>query len=324
MIPDIDEQPGCTWGRYIELLAKAHGGQSALVDMLQKRATGVELPDDPQTIERAIRRLGQRGNGSGGKYGRWLIRFFGVPAELRTAARWMGQYHQRFADLPSSLRRQQLLLWDRPPMCETRQAPWIYLGLASVALRQRDPIEAERRLRAARAKLPLVADHEAIIEADLLDARLASDVKDRRRAGEKLDAAGERLVDISDLKERACYGARLADQRAYQLLHPSEGEPDRMRALSIYASIEGYDVPFAHFRREHGMAYCQWKLGESETALTHIRRAADFAADGGFIRFRAMALTLQAHMSSPEEAAPLRARARRMAETIEQEDLVRL
>ena len=105
MIPDI-EAPGCTWGQLVDLLAKRHGGQAALVDLLIRRGTGVvELPDDPQTIERAIRRLAQRGNGDGGKYGRWLIRFFGVPQQLVDTARWMGQYHSRFSDLPTSLRQ---------------------------------------------------------------------------------------------------------------------------------------------------------------------------------------------------------------------------
>lgn len=129
MIPDIEE-PGCTWGHYIEHLVVLHGGRAALVDLLIHRGSDVvDLPTDPQTIERAIRRLGTRGNGDGGKYGRWLIRYFGVPRPLIETARWMGQYHSRFSDLPTSLRYSQLLLWDRTPRfvnrLQARGSNWV-------------------------------------------------------------------------------------------------------------------------------------------------------------------------------------------------------
>ena len=101
--PPVDAPPhGCTWCRYVALLIDAHGSAAALADRLIRRADeAVGLPEDPQSIERGIRRLATRGNAPGGQYGRWLLRFFGVPPALVETARWMGQYHGRFADLPA-------------------------------------------------------------------------------------------------------------------------------------------------------------------------------------------------------------------------------
>lgn len=311
MIPDI-EAPGCTWARYVEHLSAAHGGRAALVDLLIRRGDSlVDLPTDPQTIERAIRRLGTKGNGDGGKYGRWLIRFFGVPEPLRDTAKWMGQYHSRFADLPTSLRHSQLLLWDRPPMCESPVAVWIHLGLASVAMRRNQTDEARTRLDKARSD-----DPAAVIEASLLAARLASD------AGHEVDAVLReselRLAAIAP-EERADYAARVADQRAYQLLRAS---PPRIHdAQELYAGITAH-TPFSAFRRSHGLAYCAWKLGEHELARQYARAAAEHAADGGLVRFRVQSLMLLARISGGDEGDALRARAQQMARTLEQEDLL--
>ena len=312
VIPDI-EAPGCTWGRYVEQLCLAHGGPTALVDLLIRRAgTSVDLPSDPQTIERAIRRLGAKGNGDGGKYGRWLIRFFGVPPPLVETARWMGQYHSRFSDLPSSLRHAQLLLWDRPPICETSAAVWIHLGLASVAMRRERLDEAQSRLQRARPK-----DADAELETRLLEARLASDRDDDEAVETALSAAEDRLAEVED----PGYAARLADQRAYRLLRGST--PRLEEARGLYASIEA-TTPFAAFRRSHGLAYCAWKLGDHERARTEAHAAADHAADGGLVRFRAQALALLAHIVGGEQGERLRARARSMALVLEQEDLLQV
>ncbi|MCG8416400.1 MAG: hypothetical protein MJE77_00490 [Proteobacteria bacterium] len=83
------------------------------------------------------------------------------------------------------------------------------------------------------------------------------------------------------------------------------------------AIADDLKAPFAQFRRAHGMAYCQWKLGNPAAALEHARNACDRAGDGGFIRFRCMALDLIAHFVPAEQAIPLRARASRLARQIE-------
>lgn len=307
MIPDIEE-PGCTWGHYIEHLVALHGGRAALVDLLIHRGSDVvDLPTDPQTIERAIRRLGTRGNGDGGKYGRWLIRYFGVPRPLIETARWMGQYHSRFSDLPTSLRYSQLLLWDRPPICETAASAWIQLGLASVAMRRRQLEQARAHVRKAQS-----SDLEVRAESLLLEARLASDTDE-----DVVTFLDQAEHCVSQLAESADYQARVIDQRAYQSLHSNE--PDVEHAQSLYAAI-AETTPFAAFRRHHGLAYCAWKRGDIAKAADHAREAASHAADGGLIRFRVQALRLLAHILGGVEAESLRSRARRMAESIEQLD----
>ncbi len=322
--PLPDEPPsGCSWGRYLQLLVAAHGGWVPLVDILQHRARGVvEVPADPQTVERGLRRLAARGSAPGGKYGRWLLRFFGVPAPLAQVARWMGCYHSRFADLPLTLRLSQLQLWDRPPICESQQACWIHLGLASVAMRQRDPHTAAVRLAKAMARSS-GAGPAAIVESKLLEARLASDRGDQPKAAAALACAEQGIVAIQQPDERDCYRARWVDQRAYRLLHPVTGERDVAAAEALYRSLsDTSQVAFARFRRAHGLAYCSWKQGEQAVAIQQAHEAAEHAADGGFMRFRVMALTLRAHIEQAPEGHPLHLRAQRMVQLLEHEDLL--
>ncbi|MCB9751019.1 MAG: hypothetical protein H6713_13605 [Myxococcales bacterium] len=331
----LEPPHGCTWRRFLEAHAAAHGGWTALTDLLIHRARGlVELPEDPQSIERGLRRLAGRGNAPGGQYGRWALRFLGVPTPLMQTARWMGQYHSRFSDLPASMCEAQLWLWDRPPICESRAAPWIHLGLASVAMRRGR--EDGARARLARA-LPLVdEDEQARVEALLLAARLASagplgDVLPdplRELSRAELLARVEALLDaLAPGPARACYEARWLDQRAYAALHPPGGAPldeARLRgARQLYAAIaSGTGIAFVEFRRSHGLAYCAWRLGELERARALARAACEHAGDGGLIRFRAMALRLLARLSADDEAARLRERADRLARQIEHEDLL--
>ncbi len=315
---------GCTWGRYLGLLSAGHGGWTALVDLLIHRAHGlVELPDDPQSIERGLRRLARRNNAPGGQYGRWVLRFFGVPLPLDQAARWMGQYHQRFADLPTSLCESQLWLWDRPPICESRVAAWIHLGLASVAMRRSERDVANARVAQARSGAA-AAGPAAEVEVELLTARLASDIHDTQGVAHSLERASELLPSVEPKGERACYQARLLDQRAYAILHPRDGTtPDVPRGRELYDAIPALDdIPFVMFRRSHGLAYCNWKLGEREQAKKLALAACSHAGDGGLIRFRAMALRLLAHLVPAHEAVNVRRRAQKMAQRIEHEDLL--
>jgi len=308
---------GCTWERYLEQLTHEHGGWTALTHMLIRRAgPSVELPRDPGSIERALRRLKARGNAPGGQYGRWLLRYFGVPRPLEDTARWMGQYHGRFADLPLSLREAQLWLWDRPPIAESSAACWIHLGLASVALRRRDLDGARLRLTRASSATQLAAQ----IEAELLEARLEMDTGQPAHADDALARAQARIARLAPGGERDCYHARWADQRAYHLIHA--GPVARLpQAARLYRSIHARSpAAFARFRRDHGLAYCHWKLGDRDRAIGHARAAIDHAGDAGLLRFRVMALQLLAHIE-PRAARDLRRRAGRIADELEHADL---
>ncbi|MFT3713744.1 MAG: hypothetical protein QM817_39295 [Archangium sp.] len=301
-IPDIGSPPlGCTWERYVETLILEHGGLTALTQLLIRRAgKNTELPDDPGSIERALRRLRSRGNEPGGQYGRWLLKHFGVPAPLEQTAKWMGQYHSRFSDLPRSLRESQLWLWDRPPIAESSAGGWIQLGLASVALERGEfAVAAERQKRAAGLS------GAGRVEAELLAARLESqqgvDVFERLRRVEALVAELPRGAD------RECYRARVLDQLAYAHSH---AKPARhAEARKLYASIADDDstAAFARFRRHHGLAYCEWKLGRTARAARHAELAAEHAGDAGLLRFRAQALSLLAAIA-PKRAKALETR----------------
>ncbi|MEM9073488.1 MAG: hypothetical protein AAGE52_33590 [Myxococcota bacterium] len=297
---------GCSWSRWLDLLVEAHGSWAALVDALIRRAgSQVDLPEDPGSIEKGIRRLRTRGNAPGGQYGRWLLRFFRAPESLAATARWMGQYHSRFSDLPLSLRRSQLLLWDRPPVIESSLAAWIHLGIASVELAagNGEAADERRRLAANRA-----SDPEVHLEAALLDARLARDRNDPEGSTQALERAA-RLLEEVDADD---YRARLLDQQAYGVIRDAQ---DLSRARDLYAAIPE-TTAFSAFRRAHGLAYCDWKLARSGAA-EQARLAARHAGDAGLLSFRAMALELLAHIlgegAEAEEAEAEEARARAVA-----------
>ncbi|WP_086821638.1 hypothetical protein [Allokutzneria sp. NRRL B-24872] len=301
-----DSPLGCTWQRYLEHLVEEHGGWTALTRLLVQRAgPDAGLPVDPGTIERGLRRLRTRGNAPGGQYGDWLLHHFGVPRPLEDTARWMGQYHGRFADMPLSLCEAQLLLWDRPPISESPSACWIGVGLAGVALRRNDLAGARSRLDRARD----TADPAAQVEAALLDARLrTSDVESALALAHKHIEA----LPLGD--ERDCYQARWADQRAYRA-------EDLASAVRLYESINASSsAAFALFRREHGLAYCWWKLGSDERALGHARAAVDHAGDAGLLRFRVMGLRLLARID-PGQAEALEARSARIIAELGHRDL---
>lgn len=160
--------PALTWGEYIQRLVTEHGSLAALALKLSL-AGGVDA--DAASVERALRRLRTKGHRDGGQYGRWLLRTFGMPRDVERRAKWMGVYHSRFTDLPVSLCLDQLRLWDRPPLAESRTRAWLALGFATVALRQDDLAAAEEHLTNARGGHGAVA---ARLEARLLEAFLAT------------------------------------------------------------------------------------------------------------------------------------------------------
>lgn len=361
---------GCTWERYVETLVAEHGGLTALTQLLIRRAgRTTELPEDPGSIERALRRLRARGNEPGGQYGRWLLKHFGVPAPLEQTARWMGQYHSRFADLPRSLRESQLWLWDRPPIAESACAGWIQLGLASIALERGEfSLAAERLERAAGLKRAGSAgavaltrtthegahggdgasggeskkharggdigelafggesakrarvgsetlgesavgtlDRAGFVEAELLAARLDSQHGRSHDVAERLSRVEKALRSLRG-EERECYHARWVDQLAYSHAHAKP--PRYAEARVLYASIpEDASSAFARFRRSHGLAYCEWKLGRTARAAKHAQAAVEHAGDAGLLRFRAQALSLWA-VIEPSRANSLKARIR--------------
>src|SRR5688572_21637120 len=104
--PGRGPHPGFTWARYVEALVDEHGGWVGLSHELVRRARGPGVAANAlsaATVEKGLRRLSARGNQAGGQYGRWLTRLFGLPAAASQRAKWMGQYHSRFADLPASM-----------------------------------------------------------------------------------------------------------------------------------------------------------------------------------------------------------------------------
>jgi hypothetical protein len=321
---------GLTWRVYVERLVDRAGGWTALAEELTRAAGGrAELPDDLLSIEKGLRRLARRGNQPGGQYGRWLLRHVGVPEDVERWARWLAQYHRRFSDLPLGLRLEQLRLWDRPPFAESRLSAWTHVGLASVHLRRREAALGRARLDRAREAAPR-AGAAAVAEVALLDAYVATNDGDRGRAEALLDQA-ERAVagigggGVDDGEDRACLRARLIGQRAYHLTQPPPGAAaDFAGAEALFRSIEDApSLPFVAFRKDNGLAYCAWKLGDRERGVALALRAADHAGDGGFVRFRILALNLLGRMLDDGAARnAVRERAARLARAIEDEEML--
>ncbi len=323
---DAPPPAGLTWADYLAAFVTAAGGWTALADDLIARAAATaDIPTDALSVEKGLRRLAKRDARPGGQYGRWMLKFFGVPPRVEDWTRWMAQYHSRFADLPASLRLQQLRLWDRPPVSESRAAVWIDIGLASVHHRMQDMPACDGRLDAAR-RAGDRAPADARIELALLDARIAMDAGDRDRAHALLDTAGSLLDDTPslDAADRHCYRARHRDQRAYALTHPvAPAPPDYTAALSLYDGIPAdTGIPFVDFRRALGRAYCTWRLGDRDAAASLAHTACEHAGDGGFVRFRVMSLNLLSRMVDEPASARHRDRATRLARQLEDEDLL--
>jgi len=310
-----------TWADLVDALAEERGSLAELARSLTEVApASAGLSLDPLTVERGLRRLRKRGNAEGDKYGRLLLRLFGVPGALETWARWMGQYHSRLSDLPTAMRRDQLRLWDRPPISESTVSIWVHIGLAGLANREREVEALERRLALARL-LAKRAPSAARLELALFEAALAVDAGEREAAAGLLEAAAGLLDDAAlDGDERACYFARIQDQRAYRVARGWREERWRLgEALELYAAIPEAGPAFVRFRRAHGVAWCRWRMGEVEAARAAVERAVAAAGDGGLRRPRCMALTLRGLISG--EPGDLE-RALRIAEEVGDERLV--
>ena len=317
--------PGMTWGDYVERWVTEHGGWVPLADALMHRAgAGVEIADDALTVERGLRRLARRGHKPGGQYGRWMLRYFGFTSPIASWVRWLGTYHTRFSDLPSSLRLEQLALWNRPPIAESPLVCWIYLGLAH-AHHSRLELELCEHWLARAEKLAPSAGDAAEIEAALLRAEVAFEAGERTEAERRHRAVGERLDHVALPGQDAdAYRARLEHHRAWHYTRPRAGEAiDIARARVHYAAIPDSPQPFVTFRRHLGLAYCAWQLGDPAEAARLARRAVDAAGDGGLVRMRVMALNMLSRVVPADEAAELHARARSMAVALEDEELLR-
>jgi tetratricopeptide (TPR) repeat protein len=311
---------GYSWGDYVEALVAAHGSLAAVAWKLVERG----LAEDAASVERAIRRLRTRGHRNGGLVGTRLLRAFGVPAGAEARARWMGLYHSPFGDLPVGLCLDQLRLWDRPPISESRARAWILLGLAGIALRRRDFADARALLdRAAPAAEAPAARIEHHLAMAYLATREHADAPHAEAAAHPhLDAARAALeaarttADVRDPLpalgaldplDTACFLARLADHA---------------RALALYHALPAEDVhPFASYRRDAGLAYGLFRRGERDEALALAVRACDHAGDGGYVRLRAMGLLMVARIQGTPANAPALDRAAAIAERLDDAEL---
>ncbi len=317
-VPVAAPPVGWGWREYLGALTAAHGTLTAVAWKLAERGEGT---DDVASIERALRRLRERGPRDGGVWGQRVLRRFGVPRAIEDRLRWMGLYHSPFSDLPLALCDDQLRLWDQPPISVSRARVWLQLAAASVALRRRDFAAAGAQLDAAEKTLALAgptADRpiEAGIEAALARAYLQSRsgppeavLACLQHAERMLSEAGIALSD----SDRACFQARLVDQRAF--LDNRAG--DHAAALARYRALPTADVhPFASYRREAGLAFGCLRLGELAAARQHALLAGEHAGDGGYTRLRVMALILRARIEGEPTAGPLLDRAQAIADRL--------
>jgi hypothetical protein len=303
---------GYTWADYLGALVEAQGTLTAVAWKLLETAG---VPEDVASIERALRRLRTRGQRDGGAYGQRLVRAFGLPSSVETRLRWMGLYHSPFNDLPVPLCADQLRIWDRPPVSDTRARVWLALGQASVALRGRDFTTAATALdRAASVPQP-----EDAARLELLFTRAYLDGRVTGAHGHGLDEAARLFTAVSATlapDDRVCFQARLVDHQAYVINRAG----DHTASLALYRTLPDEDVhPFASYRRDAGLAYGLWRTGDPAAALARARAACDHAGDGGYTRLRVMGLLLLARVSG--ERAP-RDRARAIAERLGDTELL--
>jgi len=321
-----DQLPAAfTWAEYVGRWATDHGGWTQLADALIRRAgDAVEIAQDPQTVERGLRRLARRAHQSGGQYGRWMLRFFGLLSPVEDLVKWMGQYHTRFSDLPAGLRLEHLTLWNRPPVAESPSACWLLAGIAHVHASRADLAACDHTLQLAERLAPR-AGTAAEIEVGLVRAQLETDAGDRSAAQHRIRQLEHQLEDgaLQPADDRA-YRARLQHLRAVHHTRPFAGElVDLREAHALYAAIDEHPyVPFVSARKYAGLAYCAWQLGDLGEAVRLAERAVEHAGDGGLVRMRVMALNMLSRTLHGERAASVNERARRMAMLLEDEDLL--
>lgn len=321
--PRGDDLPPAGWGwrEYLTSVVDEHGTLTAVAWKLIEHGDG---PEDVTSVERALRRLRERGQRDGGVWGQRLLRRFGVPRAIEDRLRWMGLYHSPFNDLPLALCQDQLRLWDQPPVSTSRARVWLELAAASVALRQRDFAAASEKLTSAAKTLATAGPDatpraEARVEVALtrayLESRTGSDASVAAYLAEATQAlAAAQLAD----GDRACFLARLVDQRGFQLNRQGE----YASALALYQGLPGVDVhPFASYRRDAGLAFGYLRLGQREEARQHALRACEYAGDGGFARLRVMSLIMLARIEGGPAAAATLARAQASALRLGDEEL---
>ncbi len=328
------------WAAYLEALIADRGSLSAVAAHVGAQRG---YTDDVASIERGLRRLRGRGHRDGGVWGRRVLAIFGLPGSVVDRVRWMGLYHSRFTDLPTSICRELLVSWNRPPVSETPARVWVQLGLASVALRQRRYDQAAMHLtQAERTPGPPAAKVELALSQSYLLSRTDSTASERlldtaetllanhdETATWKSDGttAGERDETIHG-DDYACLYARLIDQRAYHLNKPREGNADHAAAFALYRRIPQEGPPFARCRRHNGMGWSLLRLGHPAEALAHARHSVREAGDSGSLRMRAMALNLLARAlatgpdADPDAATHAAQRAAAIARRLEDEELI--
>lgn len=318
------QEPPAGWGwrEYLASLVEEHGTLTAVAWKLLERGDG---PDDVASVERALRRLRERGQRDGGVWGQRLLRRFGVPRDIEARLRWMGLYHSPFNDLPLPLCEDQLRLWDQPPISSSRARVWLQLAAVSVALRRRAFDEARAHLDAAGATLRATeSEGDRYAAARVEEALARGYLESRTGTSAEVDAclqSAERALDGAalDPADRACLVARLVDQKAFAL----NRRGDHSGALALYESLPADDLhPFASYRREAGLAFGCHRMGRIEEARAHAGRACDFAGDGGYTRLRVMALLMVARVEEGEKARGALLRAEGIARRLLDEELI--
>lgn len=307
--------PGFSWGDYLGALVTETGTLTAVAWKLAERGSGDE---DVASIERALRRMRSRGQRDGGSWGKRLLRTFGVPRAVEDRLRFMGLYHSPFNDLPLPLCLDQLRLFDHPPLSESKARVWLHLGFASTSLRSRSFDEAARHLDQA-AAVAGVSD-DARLEGRLARAYLRSRIGTDDEVIAELDAVEELLKSAAlSPGDRACFVARLVDQRAFRL----NLRRDFSAALSLYQSLPLDDThPFASYRRDAGLAHGYLRTGRQGEALRSAQRACEHAGDGGYTRLRVMALLALARIEGAPASVDTLRRARAIAARLEDEELL--
>jgi hypothetical protein len=302
---------GLDWGAYVTWLVQRHGTLAAVADALAAQRGHAE---SQATIERALRRLRGREGRDGGTWGLRVLRAFGVPHDVTSRVRWMGQYHTRFSDLPRALCLELLRPWDRPPVSESPARAWVQLGLAGVALRGREAERAHEHLRQAERAAEGLARLEWLLASSFAVSRGQPD-EARARVEE-----AERLVTALAMSEddRACYRARCVDHHGW---HDNVVRRDHAAARARYEALPPDGPPFARVRRDNGLGWSLLRLGDRAGAHACAVRAVEAAGDGGSLRLRAMALSLLAATLEGVAAEAVRGRAKAIAERLDDEAL---
>jgi hypothetical protein len=317
-VPGQESGQTFDWAAFVDEVIAERGSLAGAAQYLAERRNFTE---DVASVERGLRRLRERGNKDGGVWGQRALRGFGLPAAIGDRIRWMGQYHTRFTDLPASLCDELLRPWDRPPVSATPARIWLLLGHASLALRRRQDVHA---LLEQAGLLVAHAELAAKIELALVET-FAWGRSDPPLARAALDRARQ-LLEIRDEPmsdhDRACLFARFIDQVAYPLNKPGSGAASHEAAASLYEQIPADGPLFARCRRENGLGWTRLQLGERERARVHALASVQAAGDSGSLRLRAMALNLLANASEGDEAREAKARARAIAQQLEDEALL--